>query len=91
MSLFQVFHLLYGGLIQSNTITQVSYGDMFMSLWMALVFFQVVAKPEYKFLEDSLYQNISILIWDPANFTSTLEEWYHHPDYALFPVYLLYV
>ncbi|XP_022826171.1 beta-galactoside alpha-2,6-sialyltransferase 2 [Spodoptera litura] len=48
---------------------------------------QVVAKPEFNFLEDPLYRNVSILIWDPANYTSSLEDWYHHPDYPLFPIY----
>ncbi|XP_004928745.3 beta-galactoside alpha-2,6-sialyltransferase 2 [Bombyx mori] len=48
---------------------------------------QVVSKPEYKFLEDPLYKGVSIIIWDPANYSSTLEEWYNHPDFPLFPVY----
>lgn len=49
--------------------------------------FQVVAKPEFDFLEDPIFRNVSILIWDPANYSSTLEDWYHSPDYPLFPVY----
>ncbi|CAK1548257.1 unnamed protein product [Leptosia nina] len=48
---------------------------------------QVVSKPEYKFLEDPLYEDVSILIWDPANYSSTLEDWYEHPDFPLFSVY----
>ncbi|XP_069354451.1 beta-galactoside alpha-2,6-sialyltransferase 2 isoform X2 [Maniola hyperantus] len=48
---------------------------------------QVVTKPEFNFLEDSLYKNISILIWDPANYSSTLEEWYLHPDFPVFSIY----
>ncbi|XP_026726043.1 beta-galactoside alpha-2,6-sialyltransferase 2 [Trichoplusia ni] len=48
---------------------------------------QVVAKPEFKFLENPLFQKVSILIWDPANYSSTLDDWYQHPDYPLFPVY----
>ncbi|XP_047035147.1 beta-galactoside alpha-2,6-sialyltransferase 2 [Helicoverpa zea] len=48
---------------------------------------QVVSKPEFNFLEDPLYRNISIIIWDPANYTATLDDWYHNPDYPLFPVY----
>ncbi|KAJ8734754.1 hypothetical protein PYW08_014004 [Mythimna loreyi] len=48
---------------------------------------QVVTKPEFNFLDNPLFQNVSILIWDPANYTSTLEDWYDHPDYPLFPVY----
>ncbi|XP_013195339.1 beta-galactoside alpha-2,6-sialyltransferase 2 [Amyelois transitella] len=48
---------------------------------------QVVTKPEFKFLEDALYKDVSILIWDPANFSSSLEDWYRNPDFPLFPVY----
>ncbi|XP_050673668.1 beta-galactoside alpha-2,6-sialyltransferase 2 [Leptidea sinapis] len=48
---------------------------------------QVVAKREYKFLDDPIYKNISILIWDPSNHSSTLEDWYYNPDFQLFPVY----
>ncbi|XP_026764485.2 beta-galactoside alpha-2,6-sialyltransferase 2 [Galleria mellonella] len=48
---------------------------------------QVVTKPEFMFLEDPLYKDVSIIIWDPANYSSTLEEWYNHPDFPLFPVY----
>ncbi|RVE42141.1 hypothetical protein evm_013202 [Chilo suppressalis] len=48
---------------------------------------QVVTKPEYNFLADPMYSGISILMWDPANFTSTLKDWYYHPDFPLFPVY----
>ncbi|CAG5018279.1 unnamed protein product [Parnassius apollo] len=48
---------------------------------------QVVTKPEYNFLDNPLFNGVSILIWDPANYSSTLDEWYHHPDFPLFPVY----
>ncbi|XP_030028083.2 beta-galactoside alpha-2,6-sialyltransferase 2 [Manduca sexta] len=48
---------------------------------------QVVTKPEYRFLDDPIYKGISLLIWDPANYSSSLESWYNHPDYPLFPVY----
>lgn len=34
-----------------------------------------------------MYKNISILAWDPSNYTSTLYQWYQHPDFNLFPEY----
>lgn len=64
-----------------------SYLYLLCSIYFHLAWFQVVTKPEYKFLEDPLYEGISILIWDPANYSSTLEDWYQHPDFPLFPVY----
>ncbi|KAJ2946445.1 hypothetical protein O0L34_g12487 [Tuta absoluta] len=48
---------------------------------------QVVTKPEFHFPDDPLYMDVSVLIWDPANYSSTLEDWYNHPDFPLFPVY----
>ncbi|XP_041974469.1 beta-galactoside alpha-2,6-sialyltransferase 2 [Aricia agestis] len=48
---------------------------------------QVVTKPEFRFLDDALYRDVSILIWDPANYSSNLEDWYQYPDFPLFPVY----
>ncbi|GBP21350.1 Beta-galactoside alpha-2,6-sialyltransferase 2 [Eumeta japonica] len=52
---------------------------------------QVVTKPEFDFLKDPMYRAVSLLIWDPANYSSTLEEWYQHPDFPLFPVYKRYL
>ncbi|KAG8225178.1 hypothetical protein J437_LFUL001305 [Ladona fulva] len=48
---------------------------------------QVVSKPRFNFLHSPLYKNISLLAWDPSNYTSTLEEWYNHPDFDLFTPY----
>lgn len=49
--------------------------------------FQVVTKPEFNFLNDPMYKNISIIIWDPANYSSPLDEWYRQPDFPVFQVY----
>ncbi|XP_073943453.1 beta-galactoside-a-2,6-sialyltransferase [Choristoneura fumiferana] len=48
---------------------------------------QVVTKPKFRFLHDPLYDNVSIIIWDPSNYSSSLEDWYRHPDFPLFDVY----
>ncbi|KAF4518765.1 hypothetical protein B566_EDAN006169 [Ephemera danica] len=48
---------------------------------------QVVFKPEFEFLESPLYQNVSLLVWDPCNYTSSLAQWYRHPDFDLFGNY----
>ncbi|XP_050354279.1 beta-galactoside alpha-2,6-sialyltransferase 2 isoform X1 [Nymphalis io] len=48
---------------------------------------QVATKPEFKFLSNPMYKNISIIIWDPANYSSPLDEWYRHPDFPVFRVY----
>lgn len=35
---------------------------------------QVVSKKNFKFLKSEMYTNIKILVWDPCNYTSTLEQ-----------------
>ena len=35
---------------------------------------QVVTKPEYDFWGSPLYRNITMLIWDPSNYSSSLAE-----------------
>ncbi|XP_017777225.1 PREDICTED: beta-galactoside alpha-2,6-sialyltransferase 1 [Nicrophorus vespilloides] len=51
---------------------------------------QVVSKSEFKFLEDNLYRNITLLAWDPSNYTSTLEDWYSRPEFNVFTNYAAY-
>ncbi|KAG5670718.1 hypothetical protein PVAND_000962 [Polypedilum vanderplanki] len=48
---------------------------------------QVVSKPEFNFLESSLFKNISLLGWDPADINATLEDWLKKPDFDLFTNY----
>lgn len=49
---------------------------------------QVVTKPEFKFLTSSLYKNVTIVAWDPSNYTSNIEDWLQKPDFNLFPNYM---
>ncbi|XP_013166429.1 PREDICTED: beta-galactoside alpha-2,6-sialyltransferase 2 [Papilio xuthus] len=71
----------------NNAPTENYTGDVGSKTTFRVLNSQVVTKPEFKFLEDTLYKNVSIIIWDPANYSSTLDEWYHHSDFPLFPVY----
>ncbi|XP_042884233.1 beta-galactoside alpha-2,6-sialyltransferase 2-like [Penaeus japonicus] len=48
---------------------------------------QVVTKPEFNFWESPLYRDVALLLWDPCNYTATLDQWYSAPDFDLFPVY----
>ncbi|CAH0557889.1 unnamed protein product [Brassicogethes aeneus] len=49
---------------------------------------QVVTKPQFKFLTSKLYQNITIVAWDPSNYTASLDDWLQKPDFNLFPNYM---
>ncbi|CAL4178203.1 unnamed protein product, partial [Meganyctiphanes norvegica] len=48
---------------------------------------QVVTKPEFDFWDSPLYRDVALLVWDPCNYTATLEQWYETPDFDVFPVY----
>lgn len=49
---------------------------------------QVVSKEEFNFISSNLYKNITLVAWDPSNYTSTLDEWYHNPDFNFFDKYI---
>ncbi|XP_050302266.1 beta-galactoside alpha-2,6-sialyltransferase 2 [Anthonomus grandis grandis] len=51
---------------------------------------QVVTKPQYHFLTSNLYKNITLVLWDPSNYSSSLEEWLKNPEYDLFRNFMQY-
>ncbi|GLG93815.1 Beta-galactoside alpha-2,6-sialyltransferase 2, partial [Gryllus bimaculatus] len=51
---------------------------------------QVVSKPEFDFLNSPLYEDVALLVWDPSNYSATLEEWYANPDFDLFTPYFVH-
>lgn len=51
---------------------------------------QVVSKPKFKFLSSELYRNVTILAWDPSNYSSPIHSWLKKPDYDLFTNYMLF-
>nr|XP_022914456.1 beta-galactoside alpha-2,6-sialyltransferase 1 [Onthophagus taurus] len=51
---------------------------------------QVMSKQEFDFLRAAVFRNVTILGWDPSNYTSTVEEWFQNPEYNLFPNYIGY-
>lgn len=51
----------------------------------------MVSKPEFNFLNASLFQNVSIGIWDPGKYNASLSEWLSNPDFDLFTNYKKYM
>ncbi|KAM9450599.1 beta-galactoside alpha-2,6-sialyltransferase 1-like [Clarias gariepinus] len=51
---------------------------------------QVMASEDFHFLSSSLYRNGSLVAWDPAPFSSDLNEWYNKTDYPIFKQYQRY-
>ncbi|KAF6203875.1 hypothetical protein GE061_002210 [Apolygus lucorum] len=49
---------------------------------------QVVSKKHFKFLKNKMYSGIKILVWDPCNYSSTLEQWREKPDFDVFTPYV---
>ncbi|XP_032515182.2 beta-galactoside alpha-2,6-sialyltransferase 2 [Danaus plexippus] len=71
----------------NNAPTENYTEDVGSRTTMRILNSQVATKPEYRFLDDPLYKNISILIWDPSNYSASLEDWYRDPDFPVFSVY----
>ncbi|XP_060517236.1 beta-galactoside alpha-2,6-sialyltransferase 1 [Cylas formicarius] len=55
-----------------------------------LVNSQVVTRPEFNFLGSIIYKNITLVLWDPSNYSSNLEDWLKHPEFNLFPNFMQY-
>ncbi|XP_014271557.1 beta-galactoside alpha-2,6-sialyltransferase 1 isoform X1 [Halyomorpha halys] len=49
---------------------------------------QVVSRAQFQFLKSDMYSGIKILVWDPCNYTSTLEQWRDKPDFDVFTPYV---
>ncbi|XP_059184169.1 beta-galactoside alpha-2,6-sialyltransferase 2-like isoform X2 [Centropristis striata] len=48
---------------------------------------QIVARPQHEFSSSSLYQDVPLLVWDPAQYSANLTEWFQKPDFDLFSAY----
>ncbi|XP_072111666.1 beta-galactoside alpha-2,6-sialyltransferase 1-like [Mobula birostris] len=51
---------------------------------------QIVALQEHKFHDNSLYEMGVLLVWDPAQYSANLTEWFRHPEYEFFESYTKY-
>ncbi|XP_030765352.1 beta-galactoside alpha-2,6-sialyltransferase 1 [Sitophilus oryzae] len=51
---------------------------------------QVATKAQYNFLKSAIFKNVTIVIWDPANYSATLEEWMRHSEFNFFPNFIQY-
>ncbi|XP_067111211.1 beta-galactoside alpha-2,6-sialyltransferase 2 [Osmerus mordax] len=49
---------------------------------------QILDNPKHRFNTSSLYQNVTLVAWDPAPYAVNLHEWYASPDYNLFSPYV---
>ncbi|KAF7645612.1 hypothetical protein LDENG_00201270 [Lucifuga dentata] len=48
---------------------------------------QILARPKHHFNTSSLYQNVTLVAWDPAPYAVDLHQWFQNPDYDLFTPY----
>ncbi|CAG9768976.1 unnamed protein product [Ceutorhynchus assimilis] len=51
---------------------------------------QVVTKPEFNFLQSPLYKNVTLVLWDPSNYSGSLQDWFKNPEYNLFNNFVQY-
>ncbi|KAM9002051.1 beta-galactoside alpha-2,6-sialyltransferase 1 isoform X1 [Sarcophilus harrisii] len=55
-----------------------------------LVNSQLVTSAKHNFLQDSLYKEGTLIVWDPSPYHSEVPEWYKKPDYNFFQNYKQY-
>ncbi|XP_020861266.1 beta-galactoside alpha-2,6-sialyltransferase 1 isoform X2 [Phascolarctos cinereus] len=55
-----------------------------------LVNSQLVTSARHNFLQDSLYKEGILIVWDPSPYHSEIPEWYKKPDYDFFQKYKQY-
>ncbi|XP_043858038.1 beta-galactoside alpha-2,6-sialyltransferase 1 isoform X1 [Dromiciops gliroides] len=55
-----------------------------------LVNSQLVTSSKHNFLQDSLYKEGILIVWDPSPYHSEIPEWYKKPDYNFFQNYKQY-
>lgn len=48
---------------------------------------QIVSKPQFDFFHSALYRNVTLMVWDPANYSVDMEEWFRHPEFNVFEPY----
>ncbi|XP_050526784.1 beta-galactoside alpha-2,6-sialyltransferase 2 [Daktulosphaira vitifoliae] len=51
---------------------------------------QVVSKPNFKFLSSPLYKQLKLLMWDPSNYSSSVNEWIQNPEHDFVNNYMTY-
>lgn len=74
----------------NNAPTKFFEKDVGKKTTIRLLNSQVVTKPHFKFLRSNLYKNITLVAWDPSNYTSTIADWLDKPEFDLFPNYMEY-
>ncbi|KAL3281210.1 hypothetical protein HHI36_004424 [Cryptolaemus montrouzieri] len=72
----------------NNAVTKNFEKDVGRKTTVRVLNSQVVSKQQFQFLTSSLYRNITIVAWDPSNYSSELEEWIRKPEYNLFENYI---
>lgn len=48
---------------------------------------QVLSKPEFDFLNNPLFRNVTIAAWDPGHYNASLGAWIQSPDFEMFSNY----
>ncbi|XP_008182168.1 beta-galactoside alpha-2,6-sialyltransferase 2 isoform X2 [Acyrthosiphon pisum] len=49
---------------------------------------QVVTKPQFQFVSSPLYKRLKLLMWDPSNYTSSINEWITNPEHNFIDNYI---
>lgn len=50
---------------------------------------QVVTKPQFQFVSSPLYKRLKLLMWDPSNYTSSINEVINHTLTRLYNMFIV--
>ncbi|XP_056419102.1 beta-galactoside alpha-2,6-sialyltransferase 1-like isoform X2 [Hyla sarda] len=51
---------------------------------------QIVTQKEFKFLENSIYKDVVLILWDPAPYKADVYQWFKKPEYKFGEPYQKY-
>ncbi|CAN2391851.1 6-sialyltransferase activity, partial [Pristimantis euphronides] len=51
---------------------------------------QIVTKPEFNFLKNSMYKDVILILWDPAPYDADTYQWYRKPEFNFSASYKKY-
>lgn len=81
----------HDAVLRFNSATVLRYADdVGTKTTLRLINSQVMASESHRFLDNPLYTAGILVAWDPAPYSSSLNEWFKKPDYPIFTRYKEY-
>lgn len=78
----------HDAVLRFNSAPTVAYEhDVGRKTTFRIINSQIVSKPHFNFFHSPLYRNVTLMVWDPANYSVDMEAWFRHPEFNVFEPY----